>query len=173
MNKETYRCQYKKIRNEIENRQEKSHRICEKILQHPLYQNSETVAFYASTQSEVDTWELLNKALEDQKRVLLPKVEGNDMQFYEINSLDELEKGTMGIYEPIKGKEVQEIDCMIVPGICFDQRCHRIGYGKGYYDRYLSRCQTKTIGICFKEQICDEIKVDNFDIPLDEIISDE
>ena len=152
MNKKDLRAKFKNIRESIKNKKEKSYIITDKIINSECYKNSNIIALYGSMPFEVDTNLLIEKSLLLKKRVVLPKiVRENRMEFYEIFSLDDIEKSnTFGLKEPIiQGAAVlnSNIDLIIVPGICFDTAKNRVGFGKGYYDRFLTNSRNiKKIG---------------------------
>ena len=176
MNKEELRKRYKIIRDNINNRDKKSSEIIKRLINTKEYQKSKVIALYSNISSEVETKELIKISLEN-KKVVLPKInKDNTMDFYEIKCLKDLEIGTFNIKEPkVKNKKPikkEEIDLMIIPGICFDKSKNRIGYGKGYYDKYLSNTNIKKIGLCYEEQITKEIKSDKTDISLDYLITE-
>lgn len=175
MNKEELRKKYRIIRDNISSKEEKSKQIINNLISTKEYQNSKVIALYYSIKSEVRTEKLIEISLQAKKIVLLPKVEKNNlMNFYPIKSLNDVQNGTFNIKEPIS-KEIigkEKIDLMIIPGICFDKNRNRIGYGKGYYDRYLKETNIKKIGICYEEQITDNISPDSTDISLDNLITE-
>lgn len=175
MNKKELRKEYKIIRDKIEDRNNKSKAILKNIISTKEYQRSKTIALYSSISSEVKTEELIRISLKE-KRVVLPRInEDNTMDFYEIKSLEDLKTGKFNIKEPIKESKVvkkEDIDLIIIPGICFDLNKNRIGYGKGYYDRYLSNTKIKKIGICYEKQIVKEIQANKTDIKLDYLITE-
>lgn len=152
----------------------KSIQILGKLMHHPLYQNAETIYCYVSYNNEVDTWPFLAFSLAAGKRVAVPKVIGKEMQFFYIQSLEELKQGYRGIYEPITSSKAEDADAlMIMPMVAFDANHHRIGYGGGYYDRYLERHgRFTTIGIAFDFQQVDYIPANSYDISPDIIITD-
>lgn len=145
--------------------------IQERILAHQIYQEAQIILAYASYRSEVDTTMLIRQALSDGKFVFTPKVSGEEMEFWQITSLEDLRGGYKGIPEPVERisfpewikyqdilvDTVPENDIepkrdsrqrlyqavMWMPGAAFDRRRHRIGYGKGFYDRYLDRWHHK------------------------------
>ena len=164
------------IRNKITNKEEKSCLITEKIINDSWYKDARVVAVYKSLQSEVDTTNLIKDCFEKGKIVLLPKVENDFMNFYKVDENEILIKSKFGVKEPSGIKEKlynpELIELMIVPGVGFDKENNRIGFGKGYYDKYLENLNIKTIGICFKEQIVDKLPHDEFDIRMDKIICD-
>lgn len=176
MNKEELRKKFKIIRDNINNRDKKSSEIIKRLINTKEYQKSKFIALYSNISSEVETKELIKISLEN-KKVVLPKInKDNTMDFYEIKYLKDLEIGAFNIKEPkVKNKKPikkEEIDLIIIPGICFDKNRNRIGYGKGYYDKYLSNTNIKKIGLCYEEQITKEIKSDKTDIRLDYLITE-
>lgn len=174
--KQTLRKQYLTIRSQIEDKETKSQIIINKILTSDDYQQAHTIALYYALEDEVHTIPLIQQALLDQKRVCLPKViSKNEMVFYEIHSFNDVASGHFNIYEPTTSFIVdsEQIDFMIVPGICFDKQHYRIGFGKGYYDRYLKDTTIHTIGICYQEQLVDSIPIDEHDVALDDVITDK
>lgn len=148
--------------------------IFQKVLQHPIYQSSQMIAFYVSMNKEVDTIKLIEQTLKE-KRVCVPKVEGKTMQFYEIHSLNDLKEGHFHVLEPMTDELIlpNHIDLIFVPMLAFDYSLYRVGYGKGYYDRYFQTgYQGYKLGLAFDFQHVDEIETNSFDIALDEIISE-
>lgn len=119
------------------------------------YRECSLVLCYVSMRDEVDTRRLIERALADGKRVAVPRCVPNTrkMEFYYIESLSQLEPGTFGVDEPSAQKEKLVSDfsdsICIVPGICFDKKGYRLGYGMGYYDRFLCNYGGVTIGICY------------------------
>ena len=143
MDKSILRDKFIKIRNNIKNKQEKSDIIIKKIVETEFYKKANVIAVYVSLYCEVDTTKLITKALKDQKTVVVPKIKDRyNMEFYKIESEEELNAiNQFGINEPL-GEESsmidkEQIDVMIIPGICFDKSKNRVGFGKGYYDKYL------------------------------------
>lgn len=147
--------------------------IMKKVVNHPRYKQSHCIGIYVSFDKEVQTHELIRYALKE-KRVCVPRIEDGNMNFYEIHSLDDLKEGHFHILEPTTQKMVsfQEIDCMIVPMLAFDHKGYRVGYGKGYYDRYFHQgFQGYKLGIAFSFQEVDLICCDEYDVKLDEVIT--
>lgn len=141
--------------------------------------DAETVLCYVSTEIEVDTREFITALLEMGKRVAVPRCEGEraDMNFYYINSLAELSSGSFGVDEPDPQKttmvgDTEDTVC-IVPAFMFDKSGYRLGYGKGYYDRYLSRYKGSTIGICYAENLQEELFHGKYDRTVDMIITEK
>lgn len=149
-------------------------KMTDRILGHQWYYKASSLLIFASYGSEIDTKELIEEALKAGKHVYLPKVEGEDMEFYEIYSLRELQKGYKQIPEPDSTSKRYTYDeenagqtLMLMPGVAFDAYKNRIGYGKGFYDRYLSdkpKLQLRTIAVGFHCQMTDEIPCEENDI---------
>ena len=125
---------------DVPKRQMASEKIAKWVFANKRFKAAQTVFVYVSFKSEVDTLKIIQKALQLGKRVAVPKVNGLTMDFYEIHSLEELFPGNFGILEPQVENQQPVIpvngDVMLVPGAVFDRQGSRIGYGKGYYDRY-------------------------------------
>lgn len=178
MDKETLRKHYKELRLGIADKAVRSQRIMEQIIASPRYQKAHIVAVYAAMPVEVDTAFLILHAWKQKKTVVFPRVENNDLSFYRLESFAELDtRSSFGIREPSPRREglvsKKDIDLILVPGLCFDQKKYRVGYGKGYYDRYLKGCPAYKLGIGFKEQRYQgDIPIHADDVPVDEIVSD-
>ncbi|MCI5734224.1 MAG: 5-formyltetrahydrofolate cyclo-ligase, partial [Tenericutes bacterium] len=108
------------------------------------------------------------------KRVAVPKIENNNMNFYYIKSLEELKSGYFGILEPVSNNLVTDFsNCVcITPGICFDLNGNRIGYGKGFYDKFFNEVDIYKIGLCYKKCLVRKIGVNNFDKRVEKVITD-
>lgn len=159
----------------------KSERIVEKILNSKEYIKSNIVGVYSPYQNEVNLNDLIVFAFKDNKIIAIPVVlNESDMIFCKINSLSDLTNlNKYHIKEPIINNNMinpQDLNLIITPGICFDKNKNRIGYGKGYYDRYLKKCSNSyNVGVCYDEQIVKDcyIKCNEYDKALDEIITDK
>lgn len=179
MQKQKLREEYQTIRNNIKNKKEKSQCITEKLKQNILYKNAKIVALYKSLPFEVDTAKIIEHALICGKIVALPRVVGEELKFYRITKDEMLIKSKFGVEEPIGDErnfiDKPEIDLVIVPGLCFDEEGNRLGFGKGYYDRFLANTELKTIAVCFKEQIIRNgfVPVDSNDVKMQMIITDD
>lgn len=141
------------------------------------YRDADTILTYVSTDIEVDTKGIIQSALDDMKTVAVPRcIDGTrNMDFYIIKSLDDLEIGTFSVLEPIISKCEKLTDLShglcIVPALSFDRRGFRLGYGKGYYDRFLSSFGGETLGICYNSCIVDNLPHGKFDRSVDKIIT--
>ena len=146
--------------------------ISNTILHSLDYKTANTIGIYASIANEVDTYEIIRKALEDGKTVCLPKVVGKNLLFYQITSMRDLSEGHFRVLEPTTEKIINDINCMYIPLLAFNKQNYRIGYGKGYYDRYLMNVRTRKIGLAFSFQFHPAIEVHSLDIPMDQIITE-
>lgn len=172
--KREIRKKYIDIRKQIISKEEKSNNIVNQIINHSKYIEANTIACYCSLKDEVCLDGLIIDAWNNGKVVVVPRVNRSEMDFYEIKNMDDLKIQSFGIREP-KHDDVfdkHKVDLFLVPGVAFDSTGNRMGFGKGYYDRYLMDLDTYKIGICFREQLDDHIPIDEFDIKMDEIIVD-
>lgn len=148
--------------------------IFQKVISHPKIQSSEIIGCYVSLSQEVQTLKIIEQLIKT-KRICVPKVEGHVMHFYEIHSLDELSEGHFHVLEPITSQKIwpYDIDCMLVPMLAFDRELQRVGYGKGYYDKYFaSDYHGYKLGLAFSYQFVEQIKRNQYDYHLDEIITE-
>ncbi len=157
---------------------EMDRQITERICSLYQYREAETLLCYVSKPIEVDTIPLLRRALADGKRVACPRcVEGTkQMEFYLIRSLDDLEKRTFGVLEPrVPGCELLtdfSRSLCIVPALMYDLKGYRLGYGGGYYDRFLARYDGYKVGITYRRNILRFLHYGRFDIPVDMIVTE-
>ena len=162
-------------RSKILHKLEKNRNVKEQLL--PILNNYETIGIYASMNDEVDTYDIIITLLNNGKSVCLPKVVDHNLVFFEIKSLNELaaSKGKYKIKEPIANnvKDKKDIDVMVIPGVAFDSKNNRLGFSKGYYDRYLKDYKGYKIGICYKEQLLEKIPHNSRDIKMDKVIFDK
>lgn len=153
-------------------------KILNKICILNAYKKSDTVFTYVSKEIEVDTFELIKKCKSDGKKVAVPACnsENRTMNFYYINSFDDLEKATFGLLEPIREKcqivKDYSSGLCIVPGFCFDYKGYRLGYGYGYYDRFLQNFGGTTLGICYSNCIIPQLPHGKFDKHVDILLND-
>ena len=172
--KEVYRQYAKKIRKKIQEKDRKEKKITEKLLNHFKVKNSDNVLVYISMQEEVSTIFLINELLKLGKKIYAPKIVDNVIEFYQLKSLNELVKGKYNIYEP-KSNAIYEKNnnsVIIVPGLLFDKNNNRLGYGGGYYDRYLNNNAIYKIGICFSDFLVENLNCESHDIKMDEVITE-
>ncbi|CDE50844.1 5-formyltetrahydrofolate cyclo-ligase [Firmicutes bacterium CAG:460] len=173
MKKEFLRKKYKEKRDNIKNKVTKDNLIYQKVINNKDILSSKTLLIYISINSEVDTIKIINYFL-NTKNIAVPKIIDNNMYFCYVTNLNELTSGKYNIPEPTNENIVTDFDnaICIVPGICYDKENYRVGYGKGYYDRFLSKNKIKTIGLCYKECMIEKIDNDKYDYKIDEVITD-
>lgn len=157
---------------------QKSRIICDTIAQTSEFKNADTIYMYMSINNEVSLMPLFEKAGAMKKNIAIPKVKGKQMFFYSVKSLDELKEGYMGILEPDEActESICQDGLIIMPGLAFDKRCNRAGYGGGYYDRFLSdngESRFYKIGVAFEGQMFEEIQVQEFDISADMVVTEK
>ncbi len=153
--------------------------IFENIVSLAEYRSCALLLTYVSAESEADTRRLIARAFEEGKTVAVPKSldKNGNMAFYEIHSFDDLEKGYFGIYEPVPEKcgEISRFDgaVCIVPALSYDCKGFRLGYGKGFYDRFLSANEKiLKVGICCSRCLEESLPHDEYDIPADIVITE-
>jgi 5-formyltetrahydrofolate cyclo-ligase len=143
------------------------------------YVQAVTVALYAPHHNETDTALILTSAFEAGKRVLYPAVCGGEMVLRSVTSIAELRAGAFGILEPCPtggDHQADVVDLVVVPGVAFDRTGHRLGYGKGFYDRFLNNPgrAAHLVGLCHDFQVTETgIPTDIHDIPMEIIVSDK
>lgn len=175
--KKELRKHYKNVRLSMVDKTAKDKSITKKLLSSELYKKAETVLIYVSSEIEVDTHLIIKDALSQGKTVATPLCNSDDctMEFYIIEKTDDLHKGAYGIFEPNSYcRKVSYDDCSIciVPGLSFDKDGYRLGFGKGYYDRFLSVFPGKSIGLCYNECICEKAVRDKYDKSVSELITE-
>jgi 5-formyltetrahydrofolate cyclo-ligase len=147
-----------------------SRQLLELFINHPLYQQAGTIYGYLPYNQEVRTVPILEQAIKDGKRVAVPKVFGDEMKFIYVDDLTKVDKGYCRIPEPIFDEPVADDKTAVVlmPGLAFDHEGHRIGYGGGFYDRFLAaEPDHPTIALCYDFQMVDCLETEEFDVPVD------
>lgn len=153
----------------------RSKKICETVLSLSEFQQASCIYAYIDYNKEVITKGIIEEAWKAGKRVAVPKVTGtHEMKYYYLKTFEQLKPGYFQIPEPVWGEEASEEDAfLIVPGVAFDENCHRAGYGKGFYDRYLSlHKKHKTAAVAFDFQIVKEVPAEATDIFPDKVITE-
>lgn len=172
-------------RNELKEDERKSHdkAILDKVISLPLYREADTVLVYASYKGEVDTYALMERCLNDGKKLACPKCRIDKgeglLDFYFISSTDELTPGYKGIPEPddekagpLTGKDLEDA-LVIIPMVGYDGELNRLGYGGGFYDRFLAPIKgLKKMGLAYSCQEYDSLPAGEYDIKLDMIINE-
>ena len=149
---------------------EKSEKLGALFAASVLYQNAKTIYGYLPYNQEVRTIPMLEQALRDGKVVAVPKVIGDEMVFIRMDDLTQVKKGYAGIPEPVaNGPAADDPHALVLmPGLAFDPQGHRIGYGGGFYDRFLaSEPEHPTLALCYDFQMLPHVETEEFDIPVD------
>lgn len=144
---------------------EKSRRIFEKVTVHPFFLEAKEIYCYVDYKNEVETRSIIERAWELGKKVAVPKIIEDEMHFFYINSFSELKEGYFHIMEPPTDAKAEGSDVLVImPGAVFDKNRNRIGYGKGFYDRYLEEHPSyQTLALAFELQFVENIPVDSHD----------
>lgn len=137
------------------------------------FKQAKTIGIYISMKQEVNTIDFINKWCNN-KAICVPRVTGKSIEFFHIHSLEEVKEGTFGVLEPVSNQQVSpsEIDLLVIPMLAYDDNYHRIGYGGGYYDRYLQEYYGSKVGIAFSFQKIAFIDIEEHDISLDVILNE-
>lgn len=158
-----------------EQKQAMDRALTERFLQHPFYQKAKTIATYLSFPHEFQTQELIEQALKDDKEILIPKTYPKVRMEFVVYHPQQLVKTSFGLLEPKGDLEVvdpSQIDLIHVPGLAFTTEGYRIGYGGGYYDRYLEHFAGYTMSTIYPCQI-QEFNLEDHDIPVQEVLTYE
>lgn len=168
------------IRNSLDKeiKDKMDYEIYNKLINSELYLKAKNIFIYISFDKEIETKAIINKALNDEKKVYIPKIYRQDksMRAVRLKSFEDLKENSMGILEPIDDSDYinkEEIDLIIVPGVVFDLSGNRIGYGGGYYDRYLKDIKeiSNKVVLAYDLQVIDFIEPEIHDISVDYIIT--
>ena len=172
-------------------KREKSKKIVESIINSDEYKTNNVFFAYAALEDEVNIDEFIIQALADNKKVFLPRVKKDSMNFYQIESLSDLENGNFNVrepktycnkfeenlykkfYESEKDSDINKTEQIVVytPGVAFTFKGERMGYGKGYYDRFFAKYpKLLKIGVAFKEQLYETTYSQKYDVFLDKVI---
>ena len=169
--KQQRRCMDKSVKTDLDAK------IAQKLLDSEMYKACDDLLVYVSFGIEVDTLEIIRQALAE-KNVYCPRcVEGtNIMEFYKVSSFADLQQGSYGILEPQTNSDTlngfgKNALC-VVPALSYDKKGYRLGFGKGYYDRFLSGFDGVSVGICYDNCLIDELPSDKFDICVDHLITE-
>ncbi len=175
----------------VENIMRHSLEVQQGLLHSDVWQKARTVALYMAKKDEVQTAALLQNAWKEGKKVYLPKCREHatgEMDFMACTSMEEIQRGAYGIYEPkaspstspqsvLKAQDgVWPLDVLLVPGVAFDFCGYRVGFGGGYYDRFLSALtgqKTRCLGVAFRWQMVQNIPHDAWDMPIHGLVSEE
>ncbi len=160
-----------------EKRQSDSAKLCASLKGQSVFQNAASILFFASRPDEPDLWPLLNEVLAGKKMIALPCFDEDKQAYHSRRVKDihvEIMSGKFGIREPAPtcvAIPLDDLDLVLVPGIAFDANGHRLGRGKGFYDRLLKDFAGTKIGIAFDEQIVGAVPVENSDVKMDVVLT--
>lgn len=155
---------------EIESR---SRKLGELFAASEAYQKARTIYGYLPYNQEVRTVPMLERALAEGKRVAVPKCYGDEMKFIYLDDLTQVEKGYAGIPEPIADGPIADDPqaLVLMPGLAFDPAGHRIGYGGGFYDKFLAQePEHPTLALCYEFQMLEHLETEEFDVPVDTVL---
>ena len=151
----------------------KSRQVCQLLMDHDLYKNAKTFYGYLPYNQEVRTTPLLEQAIRDGKRVAVPKCYGDEMKFIYMDDLTKAEPGYANIPEPIEDGPIADDPTALVlmPGLAFDPEGHRVGYGGGFYDKFLAQePDHPTVALCYDFQMMPHLETEEYDIPVDLVL---
>ncbi len=149
-------------------------RIFERLKDFAPLRDAKVIFTYVAKGNEVSTNALLQSFFGD-KIIVVPKVEGKELCLYELHDLKALKVGSFGVYEPdecMPLENLRRIDVALIPGIAFDRRGYRIGYGGGFFDRVLPQLHCTTIGLAYEFQMIEKVPTDSYDVGVNFIITD-
>ena len=170
---------------EIRDKHKKGEKHCkdcairEKLFKLPEFSKANIILFYVSVKGEVRTDRMISQALRRGKKILVPfaKPKEKELLISEIHDLNELSPGAFGIPAPMHPKEfpLNKIDLVIIPGIAFDKKGNRIGYGRGFYDRFLKKLKKNVplVALAYDFQIVEQIPTDRMDVKVHKIITEK
>ncbi len=181
--KDEIRAEYKELRSQMspDEKQRRDSAICAAAERLVSFRYAEYVLFYAAQDDEIDMTALAKIALERGKKVLFPRCDKktHTMQYHTVTSLDELSPDAYGIAEPPAENPIYDAETDIggavcfVPGLVYDKAGYRLGYGKGFYDRYLSAFAGCTIGVIYSDYILPEVPRGRFDVSVDILLTEK
>jgi len=151
--------------------------IQERFLASDSYRRAGSLGLYSAVLNEVQTELVARRALADGKCLSYPRVKGEALEFVTVRSVAELVPGSYGILEPA-GADLMawaDLELLVVPGVAFDPRGHRLGYGKGYYDRTLTRCPAamERVGFAYEFQVVERLPADDHDCRLTRLVTEQ
>lgn len=152
---------------------EKSNQIINNLLKSDLYKNASSIFIYVSKNKEVDTRDFIEKALADGKKIYVPKIKSREIIAVKLNDISELEVGRFDIPTSMSEDSITNPDLTICPGLSFDDGKNRLGFGGGYYDRFLAKNQGIKIGLMISEFASSKIPTDSWDIKMDYVITED
>ena len=153
-----------------------SRQVQQQVVNAEAFIHAKTLALYSPINNEVATSRIFTVARELNKQIYYPRVNGEDLEFFKVCAATELIPGAFGVAEPLTGEKISlaELDLIVVPGVAFDLKGHRLGYGRGFYDRQLTGklARAVSVGLSFEFQLCDRLPAEAHDRPLDFIATE-
>lgn len=181
MNKRELRKKFLEKRSSLDLKQLKklNSNIFKRFIQSESYKKAKNIMIYISFDTEIDTHTIINHMLSDNKRVIVPITDSKNKRLIpsELHSMDELELGFYNILTPkekfIRIFDKNDIDLVVVPGIVFDMEGYRVGYGGGYYDRFLKDLrESNTLSLCYDFQLIETLPRDDYDIAVNHVLTE-
>lgn len=160
----------KRLEQSTEQAKIKSKTVFKKIIKLPQYKNAKTIMVYMPIKGEVLTDKIISHALAFGKKVFAPKVDGDEMFAVAFDQSTQMIIGPFGVNEPCGIEHTGEIDLVLVPGLAFDKKGNRLGFGKGYYDKFLKNRNSFKIGVCYDFQVVAKLPTEKHDIPVDVLV---
>lgn len=171
MNKSVLRKEAKLIRSNIENKEAKDKLILNNLFNLDIYKNAKSCLLYYPMEDEINIKPVIYDCLKN-KKPALPVMTGGNIEFYEFEESKLIQDEKTKIFQPdINNKKAKGYDFCIVPGLLFSKKGDRLGYGKGYYDRFLKDYEGIKVALCYDELLFDDIITDKHDIKMDYIIT--
>mgnify|MGYP006422528681 CR=1 FL=1 len=152
----------------------KDKNIFNNLIKNTRFKNAKDIFIFVNYKNEVNTKKIIKYCFKNNINIFVPKVVGKEMEVRKIKSFDDLERSEMGILEPKEYcSEFESLDLAIMPGLAFDKEKNRLGYGGGYYDKFLNKNKIYKIAICYDFQVISFVPTNEYDIPVDMIITNK
>ena len=180
MSKDRLRSEYLRLLDDYpkEKRSKNTYQITNSLVNHPVWKEKYIIAITLARYPEIDTSAIIERAWADGKQIVIPKCKPKtrEMDFYLYEEGTELESVYHGLLEPnpviAEKKSAESIGLVIVPGLAFTPRGYRLGFGGGYYDRFLSGYSGETLSLAFSEQVTEHLPVEPFDVPVNYLLTE-
>lgn len=177
MDKQTVRDMVSALRDDLPQKEKTAANkvIAATVLAHPQVSAARRVCVYISLPDEVDTRRIIDTSFKEGKSVVVTKVVGDHPMLMPIDSWTDVRPGEFGILEPVGSQFIHasEVDVFLVPGVAFDKEGNRVGRGKGYYDKLLAKAPGYTIGLAYNVQIVSRLVSEEYDIPMNTVITEK
>lgn len=163
-----------KERSKIDKKDMKDKQIFNNLINNKIFQGAKDIFIFVNYKNEVNTKKIINYCFENNKNIYVPKVIGKEMEVRKIKRFNDLERSEMGILEPKEYcSKFESLDLVIMPGLAFDKEKNRLGYGGGYYDKFLNENQIYKLAICYDFQVISFVPTNKYDIPVDLILTNK